>query len=55
MLEDDDVANERRKVLSGDDRHSDNVVVIKNLSKASTLLIRTVPVKKNAPYFQLLV
>ncbi|CAI8011243.1 Phospholipid-transporting ATPase ABCA1 [Geodia barretti] len=33
LLEDDDVANERREVLSGDDRHSDNVVVIKNLSK----------------------
>ena len=41
LLEDDDVANERREVLLGDDRHSDNVVVIKNLSKASTLLIRT--------------
>ena len=42
LLEDDDVANERREVLSGEERESDNVVVIRNLSKASTLSVHDI-------------
>ena len=34
-MEDEDVAEERKNVLSGEEENPDNVVVIRNLSKAS--------------------